>query len=100
MICGIINSSHQQHDQNSTIMWNENNWALSCDFNGNDISHVITLSDDCEKKCFATSGCTHYTWNLYNGGTCWMKNNNISKADAFSTNNSNTICGIITSEKH
>ncbi|CAF0981790.1 unnamed protein product [Adineta steineri] len=25
MICGIINSNHQQHDQNSIIMWNENN---------------------------------------------------------------------------
>ncbi|CAF1087232.1 unnamed protein product [Adineta steineri] len=95
MICGIVNGS-QQEDSNSTIiMWNGNNWALSCAFNGNDLSNVLISSDYCDLKCTETPGCTHYTWTNLNGGTCWMKTNNVSKNDAYNTNDSSTVCGII-----
>ncbi|CAF1012496.1 unnamed protein product [Adineta steineri] len=84
-----------------TINWNGTNWTKSCDFPGNDLFNVLIPSKFCSAKCVQTQGCTHYVWSTWNNGTCWMKNNNdISKADAFSTNNSNTICGIITLEKH
>ncbi|CAF3242816.1 unnamed protein product [Rotaria sp. Silwood2] len=77
------------------VNWNGNDWAMSCDFRGNDLSDVRTSSELCGGKCAQTQGCTHFTWTSYNGGTCWMKSGTVSKSDAFSTSDSAMICGVL-----
>ncbi|OXA57057.1 uncharacterized protein LOC110847205 [Folsomia candida] len=76
-----------------SINWNGNNWAMKCDFNGNNLSNVKISSDKCGGKCAETTGCTHFTWTNYNGGTCWMKSGNVSPNDAFETSDSSMVCG-------
>ncbi|OXA57317.1 endoglucanase-5 [Folsomia candida] len=78
---------------NGAVNWNGNNWAMKCDFNGNNLSNVKISSDKCGGKCAETSGCTHFTWTNYNGGTCWMKSGNVSPNDAFETSDSSMVCG-------
>lgn len=77
------------------INW-QGNWALACDFSGDDMSNVQTSGADCGQQCAQTSGCTHFTWTTYNGGTCWMKSGSVSQNDAVSTGDSSMVCGIIT----
>ena len=96
MVCGIINGN-QYEGPNSTVIWNGNNWATSCDFINNGLSNVETAVELCGPTCAQTQGCTHFTWSSYNGGTCWTKHGNVSKNDAFSINDSSMICGIIDS---
>lgn len=48
---------------------------MSFDFRTN-ASPTINLNLDDEEavpKCENGPGCTHFTWTLFNGGTCWMK---------------------------
>ena len=77
------------------INWNGNNWAMSCDFHGNDLYHVRSSGELCGEKCAQTNGCTHFAWNKYNGGTCWMKSGSVSKNDAFSSWDRNMVCGVL-----
>ncbi|CAF4693478.1 unnamed protein product [Rotaria sp. Silwood2] len=93
MICGVRDNI-QQGVTNSTVVWNGQNWARSCDFNGNSLSQVTTPAEHCGSACLQTKECTHYTWTMFNSGTCWMKKGNVSKADAFTTNDVNMICGV------
>ncbi|CAF3678835.1 unnamed protein product [Rotaria sp. Silwood1] len=93
MVCGI-NKDGREGVPISNIQWNGQNWATSCDFNGNDLSHVKIKPELCGPICLQTQECTHYTWTTLNGGTCWMKKGNISKADAFSTNDTTMVCGV------
>lgn len=79
------------------IDWNGNNWALNCDFSGNDLTNVQCRGEDCGGRCASTPGCTHFTWTNYNGGTCWMKKNGASKNDAFPKYDSGAVCGVISS---
>ncbi len=74
------------------INW-QGSWAMDCDFNGNDFSSARVPGEQCSSKCQQTSGCTHFAWNDYEGGTCWMKKGPISKFNAISKQN--TVCGII-----
>lgn len=83
----------------SNINWNGQNWASSCDFLGNDLSNVQVPSEGCGGKCAQTSGCTHFTWTNYMGGTCWMKTGSVSKNDAFATSDPSMVCGVISSRK-
>jgi len=76
------------------IVWN-GNWANACDFRGNDLSNARTNGEQCGPKCESTSGCTHFTWNNFEGGTCWMKSGPVSKNDAFSTGDQGMVCGIV-----
>ena len=46
----------------NSIVWNNNNEALACDFKGNGLTNAKTAKADCAAKCKATAGCTHYTW--------------------------------------
>lgn len=75
--------------------WNGNNWAMSCDFYGNDLSNVQIPSERCGGKCAETQGCTHFTWTQHNGGTCWMKKGSVSKDNAVSTGDPNMVCGVM-----
>jgi hypothetical protein len=74
------------------------NWALACDFKNNDLSNKQVAGPDCAQTCASTSGCTHFTWTSYNGGTCWMKSGSISKSNALSTGDQSMVCGIYSGE--
>jgi hypothetical protein len=77
------------------INWNGQNWAMGCDFRGNDLSNVRSPGEHCSQKCAQTSRCTHFAWNNWQGGTCWMKSGSVSKSDAFSTSDRNIVCGVL-----
>ena len=54
---------------------------MSFDFRTN-ASPTINLNLDDEEavpKCENGPGCTHFTWTLFNGGTCWMKKGRMSR---------------------
>ena len=72
-------------------------WAMACDFKGNDLTNRRIAGANCASTCASTSGCTHFTWTTYNGGTCWMKSGSVSQSDAFYNGNTDMICGIIPS---
>ena len=54
--------------------------------------------ENCAQTCANTPSCTHFTWTLYNNGTCWMKKGTVSQSDAFTTNDNTMVCGIISSK--
>lgn len=37
------------------ISWNDN-WALGCDFRGNDLTNARTRGEDCGERCASTQG--------------------------------------------
>ncbi|CAF1565184.1 unnamed protein product, partial [Adineta ricciae] len=53
MVCGLMEVS-------SSVLWIENNWAMSCDFPGNDMFNVQSRGEDCGGRCAQTSNCTHF----------------------------------------
>ena len=71
---------------------------MACDFKGNDLSNQKGSSSNCAQTCASTSGCTHFTWTSYNGGTCWMKSGSISKSNAVFTGDQSMVCGIYSGE--
>lgn len=77
------------------IDWNGNSWALWCDFTGNDLLNAPTRAEDCGGRCASTALCTHFTWTTFNGGTCWMKKNRVSKGDAIVKLDRNAVCGVV-----
>ncbi|CAF1241041.1 unnamed protein product [Rotaria sordida] len=89
MLCGIMDNTTE-----CGIHWNENNSAIACYFPGNDMSNVQIASDLCAGQCAQTSGCTHFAWSVYMGGTCWMKSGMVSKDDAIYTGDMKMVCGI------
>ncbi|KAJ3224122.1 hypothetical protein HDU78_011080 [Chytriomyces hyalinus] len=83
------------------VSWNPTGdgaaWAYSCDWKGGDISNAVVPAAQCGPKCEATSGCTHFSWSNYNGGTCWMKGGSVSPNDAFSNDAKDGVCGYLKS---
>ncbi|KAJ3122022.1 hypothetical protein HK098_003177 [Nowakowskiella sp. JEL0407] len=75
------------------INWKPDLWAFACDWTGGDLSNARTSGADCGPLCGRTSGCTHFTWNSYNGGTCWMKTGSVLPEDAKSTGDQSMVCG-------
>ena len=73
---------------------------MFCEFIGNDFSSVNTTAANCKITCQFTDGCTHYTWNMTNGGICWMKTGNVNKTNAFYKNDLNSLCGVIEKGKY
>ena len=73
-------------------------WALACDFKGNDLSNKRIAASDCASTCASTSGCSHFTWTTYNGGTCWMKSGGISQSNAVFTGDQSMVCGTYSGE--
>ncbi|CAF1508701.1 unnamed protein product [Adineta ricciae] len=78
----------------AAIHWN-GNWAFACDFYKNDLTDARIPGEQCGGRCAATSGCTHFTWTTYNGGTCWMKHGHARKENAFSTGDRSMVCGVV-----
>ena len=71
-------------------------WALACDFSNNDMGSAQVSGEKCGMTCINTQGCTHFSWNNYNGGTCWMKKlSTIQKSNAIFNNNYDMVCGIL-----
>jgi hypothetical protein len=68
-------------------------WALGCDWRGNDLKSEKVTGEMCASRCAATAGCTHFTWNKYNGGTCWMKSGQVSPNDAMNLGDNSFVCG-------
>ncbi|CAF1416506.1 unnamed protein product [Adineta steineri] len=95
MACGVMINQPQPP---STINWDGKDWAMSCDFNGNDLSNIQIAGELCGGQCHETSECTHFTWTNYNGGTCWMKTGPISQSHAFPTSDSTMVCGVMITE--
>ncbi|XP_037025151.1 uncharacterized protein LOC119066670 [Bradysia coprophila] len=87
-VCGIVENV-------SRITWLPNDWAVGCDFWKNSLYDVRSSGAECSHRCGSTPGCTHYTWTDYNGGTCWMKQNAVSKSDAFVSKDKSAVCGVI-----
>jgi len=79
------------------VNWNGNNWALRCDFRGNDLQSVSAQGDQCGSLCAKTNGCTHWAFNRFNGGTCWLKRGTVTQANAFDSSDSSSSCGVISS---
>jgi hypothetical protein len=77
------------------VIWH-GDWAAQCDWRPNLSSKNIstyTLSyDECVDKCSKTLACTHYTWSE---NTCHLKNGTVSKSDAFPTDDTNAVCGML-----
>ena len=62
----------------NTFVWNEGQptgikWALGCNWNGSDLQNVPTQGSGCAAKCASISGCSHFVWTNWNGGTSWIK---------------------------
>ncbi len=80
------------------INWQTGGWAMQCDFKNRDFATKNNMpGSQCGGLCVKTTGCTHFTWNTYNGGTCWMKNGAVSRNDAFATSDPSMVCGIVSS---
>lgn len=43
-------------------------WAMGCDFAGNDLANVRINGENCASKCLERPGCTHFAWTNYNSG--------------------------------
>jgi hypothetical protein len=69
-------------------------WSYKCAFEGKNLSSIQVRHEDCGGKCVSTPGCTHFTWDNYLGGTCWLKQGAIARTDAVYLNSSEILCGI------
>ncbi|XP_055345538.1 LOW QUALITY PROTEIN: endoglucanase-like [Paramacrobiotus metropolitanus] len=75
-----------------SIDWN-GNWAMGCDFAGNDLRQAQLPGDQCGDHCADNTNCTHFAWSNWNGGTCTLKGGSVSKQDAVDSGDSSTVCG-------
>lgn len=79
----------------SVVQWQPGNWAFKCDFIGNDFFTVKSEGQYCTSKCELIDDCTHFTWNMYDGGTCYFKKGDISPEDAIDSEQQSIVCGYI-----
>eukprot|EP01124_Arcella_intermedia_P009145 TRINITY_DN15922_c0_g1_i4.p1 TRINITY_DN15922_c0_g1~~TRINITY_DN15922_c0_g1_i4.p1 ORF type:complete len:113 (-),score=25.57 TRINITY_DN15922_c0_g1_i4:384-722(-) len=83
-------------NQSSVISWEVDNYAFNCYFPRNDYFNLPTSALKCRTVCRSTPHCTHYMWNVSNGGTCWLKLGPVSPDNAIPTTTpDNTICGYL-----
>jgi len=93
-----LSSSLNDHRIKKRFNWREESdlyWSENCDWSGNDLSSAKIQGEQCGSQCLRTSGCTHFTWTGYNGGTCWMKQNPTSLDRAISHGSEYSVCGIM-----
>ncbi|CAG0887838.1 unnamed protein product [Cyprideis torosa] len=77
----------------SACNFGDNNWALGCDFPGNDFKNLQIPGEQCGPACVDDARCTHFTWNTYKDGTCWLKEGQAS--DIICNNDQGFVCGQI-----
>lgn len=68
---------------------------MKCDFTGQDLKSILTDGSNCGSLCWQTTDCTHFAFNSYNGGTCWLKSGSVTYADAVVSDDESSSCGII-----
>jgi beta-glucanase (GH16 family) len=70
-------------------------WAMSCDWTGMDWANAQVSGAQCATKCQTTSGCTHFTWSGWQGGTCWMKTGALIayKSTIVANSTAGNVCG-------
>jgi hypothetical protein len=76
------------------INW-QGNWAFGCDFYNHDLTSVRIPAYECGPRCLLTTGCTHFSWTWFEGGTCWMKTGAVSTTGAFPVNDQTAIGGFV-----
>ncbi|KAJ1549253.1 hypothetical protein HK405_007076 [Cladochytrium tenue] len=76
-----------QSGSNGAVMW-----AYDCDWTGGDIANVASTGEACGSTCVSHSGCDHFTWTSYNGGTCWLKSASAG-VDTTAVYLSGSVCG-------
>jgi hypothetical protein len=91
--CGYLVSSTE-------IEWNvserdDAQWAMNCDWIGNELSDAGSTDEQCAGKCRTTAGCTHFTWTSSMGGTCWMKKGRVNGDDAVPSSDTASLCGYL-----
>lgn len=79
--------------------WQDVNWAYGCKFDRKPLTRKLSTSTLCSQLCSEIEDCTHFTWNKYRGGTCWMQTGVISKIDAIEVDDKEVLCGIIPEKK-
>ena len=88
------------HSNSSSVEWFNGEggviWAFSCGFKTEIFKKSNGRGEECGMECKNTAGCTHFMWNHYKGGTCWMMRGEISSDDAFIQKKSTVgdVCGI------
>ncbi|XP_057369012.1 uncharacterized protein LOC130690054 [Daphnia carinata] len=71
-------------------------WAKNCDFPGNNIANQIVGGDRCGTICQNTiADCTHFTFTLFQGGTCWFKSGPVLPSQAIPLDSPGSICGFL-----
>jgi beta-glucanase (GH16 family) len=83
---------------NNNIFWHWDvttgfNWSQGCDWFGNDLTSVQAGGDRCASLCKSTTGCSHFSWNKYNGGTCWLKTGQVAVSSAIVNLDQSFVCG-------
>ena len=89
------NRTEDSSDEHRVINWNGGDWAVCCDFLGNDFFRTTALPALCAEICKKLPQCTHYVWSFGIGGTCQLKQGTISKLDAIFDPNPTKICGVV-----
>jgi len=79
------------------VDWHEN-IGRSCEFVGQNLTHYNLEASKCSDKCAETQLCTHFMWNRYKGGTCWLKKGFATKKDAIRISSPYGFCGICTNK--
>jgi len=67
-------------------------WAIGCDFVGNDIGSTQVPGDTCGPSCLGNSRCTHFAWTPPNN--CWLKGGNVKHSNAFKSGTAGIVCGL------
>jgi hypothetical protein len=75
---------------------NNGQWAMGCDWPGNDLSSLNTPVENCGQACAATLGCTKFTW--LSDGTCLLKSGSASISSAVVSKDPNSFCSSVASE--
>lgn len=75
---------------------NNGQWAIGCDWPGNDISSLNTPVENCGQACAATPQCTKFTW--LSDGTCLLKSGSAAVATAVASKDPKSICSTVASQ--
>ncbi|KAK4009913.1 hypothetical protein OUZ56_019056 [Daphnia magna] len=71
-------------------------WSTNCDFPGNNIGNQTIGGDQCGTICQSIlAECTHFTFTLSQGGTCWFKSGPVSSVQAIPLDSPGSVCGFL-----
>jgi chitinase len=74
-------------------------WSSNCDFpdNDDDPSPLTGFTENvqCGQQCMDTIACTHYTWSNIDGGTCQLRQGDVTRESAVPSSKLGATCGIM-----